>query len=205
MLADVRDARVKAKGRITRSTALLVDKSGSLHVGIEVAKQIAAMTSAIMDAPLYVYAFDTSAIQCTAQGTDMKAWEKAFSMIKPSGGTIVGAPLTLMQKQGVKVEQLVIVTDEGDNADFSAYYKNYAKTTGMSPDVIIVRVGQPCSIVEQSCKANGINVQVFEFKGDNYALANLIPLLAGTSILDIVTEIMTFPLPERKAFQTKKA
>ena len=49
-LEKVADAQVKAKGRIQRPTALLIDKSGSMEVAIELGKRIGAMISAFTDA-----------------------------------------------------------------------------------------------------------------------------------------------------------
>src|SRR5262249_20724158 len=57
-LEQVADAQVKAKGRITRPTALLIDKSSSMDLAIELGKRIGAMISAICENELHVYAFD---------------------------------------------------------------------------------------------------------------------------------------------------
>lgn len=46
-LEQVADAQVKAKGRIDRPTALLIDKSGSMSVAIELGKRIGALVSSI--------------------------------------------------------------------------------------------------------------------------------------------------------------
>ena len=65
-LEQVADAQVKAKGRIERPTALLIDKSGSMNVAIELGKRIGALVSSVSAQALYVYAFDTVAypIEC---------------------------------------------------------------------------------------------------------------------------------------------
>ncbi len=57
-LEAVTEAQVRAKGAIKRSTALLIDKSGSMEQAIEMGKQIAAMIAGVCQAPLFVYAFD---------------------------------------------------------------------------------------------------------------------------------------------------
>ena len=62
------DAQVKARGRITRPTALLIDKSGSMELAIELGKRIGAMISAVCETELYVYAFDTMAYPIEAAG-----------------------------------------------------------------------------------------------------------------------------------------
>jgi hypothetical protein len=40
---------------------------------------------------------------------------------------------------------------------------------------------------------------VFEFRGDYYALPNVIPLLSMPSQAELLMEILSYPLPERKA------
>ena len=52
-LDEVTEAQVKAAGTITRPTALLIDKSGSMNVAIEVGRQLGAMISAICEAELF--------------------------------------------------------------------------------------------------------------------------------------------------------
>ena len=50
----------------------------------------------------------------------------------------------------------------------------------------------------QRCKTMGITVDVFPFNGDYYSLPNLVPLIAKPSKLELLMEIMEYPLPERK-------
>jgi hypothetical protein len=40
---------------------------------------------------------------------------------------------------------------------------------------------------------------VFEFCGDYYSLPNLVPLLAKPNRLELLMEIMEYPLPVRRA------
>jgi hypothetical protein len=86
-LEEVADAQVKAKGRINRPTALLIDKSGSMSVAIDLGKRIGALVSSVSAAALYVYALDTVAYPIQAAGADLAAWEKALQGITAGGGT----------------------------------------------------------------------------------------------------------------------
>ena len=104
--------RLKARGRITRPTALLIDKSGSMEAAIDVGKRIGAMLSAVCDKELYVYAFDRMAYPITPTGTDLAAWHKAFAGITANGMTACGVPLEMMRRKKQYVEQIVLVTDE---------------------------------------------------------------------------------------------
>jgi hypothetical protein len=42
-------------------------------------------------------------------------------------------------------------------------------------------------------------VEVFSFGGDYYSLPNLIPLLAPASEMELLMEILDYPLPQRKS------
>lgn len=204
-LADTLDAvteeRVKAQGRITRATALLVDKSGSMHVAIDVGRQLGSLISAVIHAPLFVYAFDSAAYPVKAEGTSLADWEKAFRGIHAQGSTSCGVAVDWMRKKTQTVEQVVLVTDEGENEAplFVPAYEEYVKDLGVRPSVIIVKVGNASDQIEKACKKSGIAAQVFDFRGDYYALPNIIPLLSFPSLSEMVMEILAFPLPKRRA------
>jgi hypothetical protein len=114
-LEKIADAQVKAKGRIQRPTALLIDKSGSMSAAIELGKRIGAMISTVCEQELFVYAFDTMAYPIERGGNDLASWERALVGITAGGGTACGAPLEAMRRKQQYVEQIILVTDEGDN------------------------------------------------------------------------------------------
>jgi hypothetical protein len=204
VLEDVADTQMKAKGRISRSTALLVDKSLSMSEAIEVGKQMAAMISAIMDAPFYCYSFDTMPYELTAKDSTLASWEKAFSGIKASNATHNAAPLIMMQKQKRAVEQILMITDEGENRSptFNKALHQYAEALEIPvPSVIVLRAGNRNSwghITKVLENQDDVDLQVYEFDGDYYSLPNLIPFLTQGSKLDLLMDIMAVPLPERK-------
>ncbi len=200
-LDEVTDARVKARGSIKRSTALLLDKSGSMNIALEVGRQLGAMISSVCTADLFAYAFDTIAYPVTPKGNTVANWEKALLGIHAGGGTSCGVALDWMVKKSQRVEQIVLVTDEGENTAplFKDAYLAYAQALNVRPAVTIVKVGQASDLLEKSCRAMGVPLNVFEFRGDYYALPNVIPLLTMPSQADLLMEILSYPLPERKA------
>jgi hypothetical protein len=199
-LDEVTEAQVKATGSITRPTALLIDKSGSMDVAIEVGKQLGAMISAICQADLFTYAFDTVAYQVKSQGSSLAEWEQALTGIRAGGGTSCGVAIEQMRRRKQWVEQIVMVTDEDENTSpsFSQAYQSYAQEAGLNPAVILVRVGRWVNKLERSANQLGVAPNVFEFRGDYYALPNVIPLLSYPSLADMVMEVLDFPLPQRK-------
>jgi hypothetical protein len=200
-LDAITEAQVKAKGRITRSTAMLLDKSGSMHVAIEVGRQLGAMISSIIEAEFFAYAFDTIAYPIEAKGASLAEWEKALTGITAGGGTSCGVAIETMRRKGQRVEQFILVTDEGENQAplFANAYKAYSEETNTRPDVILVKVGHASNVLERACTGLGIAPSVFTFSGDYYALPNLIPLLQRPSMVDVLMEILEYPLPTRKA------
>ena len=200
-LESVADTQVKAKGRIDRPTALLIDKSGSMSLAIELGKRIGAMISTVCAQDLFVYAFDTIAYPIERGGDDMASWERALLGITAGGGTSCGVALETMRLKNQYVEQIILVTDEGENTGplFVPALQKYRETVKADPTVCIVRVPNSTTTVETACKAAGITVDVFQFGGDYYSLPNLIPLLAKPSKLELLMEILDYPLPERKS------
>ncbi len=199
-LEEVADAQVKAKGRITRPTALLIDKSGSMEVAIELGKRLGALISAVCEKDLFVYAFDTMAYPVERAGTELADWERALRGIRAGGGTSCGVALEYMRRKGQYVEQIILVTDEGENTAplFVEALKKYREDVKADPAVCFVRTPQASTHLEEQCRRAGVVADAFQFNGDYYSLPNLVPLLARPSKLELLMEIMEYPLPARR-------
>ena len=198
-LEKVTNEQVKRRGTITRPTALLVDKSGSMESAIALGKRLAAMISGVTQADLFVYAFDTIPYPVTAQGKELTDWERAFQHIRAGGGTSIGCGLEALRKRKQIVDQIIVVTDEGENTApyFGEVYKTYCRELAVLPNVVIVRVGGYCEWLETQLKQQQAPVDTFTFAGDYYSLPNLVPLLCRPSRLDLLMEILDLPLPVR--------
>lgn len=194
------EAKIKARGEIKRPTVLLVDKSGSMNVTIEVAKQIGAMISSLCSADLFVYAFDTTAYPIQVKGSDLVDWEKAFKGIHADGGTSCGVALEWMRKKKQYAEQILLITDEDENTApyFIQALQSYSSELKVQPNVCIVKVKGAVNKLEADCRRATIPCDTFSFDGDYYSLPNLVPLLCQPSRVELLMEIMEYPLPERK-------
>jgi hypothetical protein len=199
-LEQVADAQVKAKGRIARPTALFIDKSGSMQLAIELGKRLGALISAVCEKELYVYAFDTMAYPVERGGDDLASWEKALAGITAGGGTSCGVPLDFMTRKRQYVEQIIVVTDEGENTAplFVNALAKYRDEVKADPNVCFVRTPGAGTQLEEQCRNAGILCDAFQFTGDYYALPNLVPLLSRPSKLELLMEIMDYPLPRRQ-------
>ena len=198
-LEKVTNEQVKKRGKIRKSTALLVDKSGSMGKAIEIGKRLAAMISGITEADLFVYAFDNMPYPVKAEGSELTDWERAFKMIKAGGGTSCGCAVEAMRLRKQVVEQFIMVTDEGENSApyFAEAYSKYCRLLNVAPEVIIVKVGYASDWVEAQLKQKQVQVDTFTFNGDYYSLPNLVPLLSRPSRLELLMEIMETALPVR--------
>ncbi|MCC5663244.1 VWA domain-containing protein [Nostoc sp. CHAB 5784] len=198
-LEKVTNEQVKRRGAIARPTALLVDKSGSMENAIATGLQLAALISGITQAELFVYAFDTIPYAITAKGKELTDWERAFQHINAGGGTSIGCALEAMRRKKQVVDQIILVTDEGENAApyFDEVYKTYCRELAIMPNVVIVRVGTNYNWVESQLKQQQVPVDTFTFAGDYYSLPNIVPLLTRPSRLDLLMEILDMPLPVR--------
>jgi hypothetical protein len=196
----VADTQVKAKGRINRPTALLIDKSGSMNVAIELGKRIGAMISAICEKELYVYAFDTMAYAIDRGGDRLADWEKSLAGIAAGGGTSCGAAVESMRRKGQYVEQIIMVSDEEENTApfFIESLKKYREAVKADPNVCFVKTPGASDQLDNVCRRAGVMAEAFQFTGDYYALPNLVPLLSRPSRLELLMEIMDYPLPQRK-------
>lgn len=198
-LERVMDDQVQKRGQITKPTALLVDKSSSMESAIEVGKRIAALISGITQADLFVYTFDTLPYPVQASGNQLSDWERVFQHLKASGATSIGAPLEAMRLRKQWVEQIILVTDEGENTApyFVETYEAYKRDLKVEPSILIVKVGYAYDHLERKLQQRQAQVDTFTFAGDYYSLPNLIPLLTRPSRLELLMEILETPLPVR--------
>ena len=198
-LDQITEARLTAKGRIKRPTAILVDKSSSMTQAIELGKMIGSMVSGLAEEELWVYAFDTIPYSIESDGDDLAAWEKAFAGISASGATSIGAPLEVMCQRKQRVEQLVLITDEEENTRpyFTNVYEKYCKELAVRPEIVFIKVRGASDYLERQLKKVDAPVTCYQFDGDYYSLPNLIPLLTRPSRLELLMEIMGTALPSR--------
>jgi hypothetical protein len=198
LLTEVTDKRVAKIARIARPTALFVDKSSSMTEAIGVATEVAALVSAVCS-DFRVLAFDTAAFEVRAQGSERSAWERAFKLVRANGSTSIGAALDKLARERHYVEQLVIITDCGENSApfFRDAYRSYIEALGVGPQITIITVGSVDRGFLRRLEEAQLPVTVWEFGGDYYALPNILSLLAQPTRAELVDEVMAVPLPAR--------
>ena len=106
----------------------------------------------------------------------------------------------MMRRQKQAVEQIVMVTDEEENQNprFVETLKRYSQELNVAPHVVFVKTRGAFGQLEAECQRERIPFDTYQFEGDYYALPNLVPLLTRPSRLDLLLDIMAYPLPRRK-------
>ncbi len=201
-LDKIADKQIQSKGTIRIPTAIFVDRSGSMSQAIEVGKHCAALVSGATTADLYVLAFDTLPMEVIARGRTLTDWENAFRPVRPGGSTSMGSALEFLRRSQKYVEQIVVITDEGENAHplFHNVYQKYAEEMKVRPNVVVIRVGGAYeSTFSHNLTRHGIEFDVYSpADNDYYGLPGLVQLLSKKSKLDLLMEIMSTSLLSRK-------
>jgi hypothetical protein len=203
-LDAIADVQIKRGGTIKVPTAVLVDRSGSMNEAIEIGKRVSAMISGVTESNLYVVAFDSAPMGIVSEGKTLSDWEKAFKPVRPGGNTSMGCALEYLLKKKQLVEQIVVVTDEGENAHpmFTEVFDRYKAEMGVVPHVVIIHVGSMGTTFRDNLDAAKISYDLYTPTGnDYYGLPGLVTLLSRKSKLDLVMEIMDYPLAKRVPFR----
>jgi len=199
-LLEMSEHRLRERGRLTRPTLLLIDKSGSMDVCVAIGKQLACLCSTIADAPLWVEAFDSESFTIKSEETTYEAWERAFRHIRAHGWTSLGAPLRKLKEQ--HYEQILLISDGVENTQplFCQELVQYQWRTGRQVDVFWLKVGEGSQTsLESSAQSLGVQLNTIPFRGDYYNLPNLVPLLCQQQADDsLVQQVLELPLYTRQ-------
>ena len=217
LVQDATDAQLKQHGNIGVPTALIIDKSQSMGQAIELGKQLgAAIGQAAGDNFAACYLFDHNPVRVrwTKADGDMgsfAAWNKKLAMFRCGGMTNLGSVLRSMINENVRAEQIVIITDEGENGHpkFHELLPEYKAQFGFMPEIVIVRMGRYAYAnvgkVANPCQRAGATVTSMDVADiDKISIPNLIQLLSKRSIFDLVQEILQLPLPTKQDWLNKQ-
>jgi len=210
-MENVADQQIKKAGTIKQRTHLYIDKSGSMSLSIEVGKRLSAMISGATENEFHAIAFDKMAREVVADAKTMSAWERAFSGIKANDGTSIGCALDFAIRKGWDADQIIVVTDEGENNSplFVSVLPAFEAKFGHRPRIVIVTVPDDRNQISHAFSTYLQNAKV-EFEqyqpenGDYYGLPGLMMLVSKNSKLDLLYEIMDTPLMKRRPYPGKE-
>lgn len=218
-LIDISDTQMSQKGNIKAKTAILIDKSASMSKAIEIGKIIAStLSQACIETPeVYLFDYGSKRISWTERDGDpgkKSNWDNKLKMVKAGGGTTPHKVIHDMIRADVSVEQMVIITDEGENdvGKFANDMNLYKDHFGFMPNIVIVRVpsnwGKNDDRMERSLKQRHLDVDVLDIpdaseRAVSSALPNLVRMLSKKSVFDFVQEIQDIELPTRAEWDAK--
>jgi hypothetical protein len=119
----------------------------------------------------------------------------------------MGCALKYLIHKKYLVDQIIIITDGGENAQplFCAEYANYVSEMKVSPNVVTIRVGSWEQGFVNGLNSHKIANEVYTPDAkDYYGLPGLVQLLSKKSKFDLLMEIMDTPLLKRKSYEAKK-
>ena len=191
LIDRIAEVRIKSEGRISKPTALLVDRSSAkaIDLGNRLARLISA---ALIDrvARLHVFAFDSAAYPLNPAGGSLAGLaEKTCEASSPADP---GAALDVLRKSRLAVEQIVLVIGASDGAmlNLAGAYAAYRSDMGLTPTVIVVGGSGASNSVERELRRAGAPVIPHSSNGDPNSVATLIPTLCRPSKLDLLMALL---------------
>jgi len=193
LLDRVAEVRIKREGKISKSTALLIDQSSA--EAIDIGRRAAALISAaLIDrvARLHVFTFDPGATPVHAAGAKETDWDRAFKGKEVSARANPSAALDALRKNCVAVEQIVLVAGgcKSEAGELSAAYAAYKEELGLTPAVVLIRTAVAVESMEAELRQGGAPVIARSTWSGAGSLAALIPLLCRPSKLELLMGLL---------------
>jgi hypothetical protein len=196
LLSTVTAEKTRKMGKLKGKTTIHVDGSGSMEYVITVAQQTATTLALSSESPPTIYVASTTPTEIKPKDYTPQGLADAFALVRPGGGTPLGAGIALMNRKGEEADTVILVTDEGENVP-PFFAGEYAKMP-YKPQIIILRI--PTSetpILHTTLENLKIPYETIIIdKVDQYSLDQVIRLV-GKSPYDTVMEIMSIDLPQR--------
>ena len=196
-ILQVQDSRLAAKGGIEGSWLVLGDRSGSMHLSVELAKHVAALIASQVSGKVWLVFFDASPQAYDVTGKTLDQIQAETQYIKASGYTSIGCGLDWLQQRGEVASGIAIVSDGGENRApwFWDTYKKYTSQTGIEPPVYLFHTMGERNVLAEHAISAGYAMEEFDYTSgiDYYGLPTTIALL-HTNRYALADEIMATPL-----------
>lgn len=195
-LRGLQAKQIAAAGGPDGNWLVLADKSGSMQMAIEVARQVSATLSQFVKGKVWLVFFDIAPMTVDVTGLSLDQIQKATRHIRADGGTSIGVGLNRMLQEKTEIDGIAIVSDGGENTapSFADVYKKYSVFSGKDVPVYFYDVHGRSGWKEHinSC---GIEMQTFDISGgtDYYSLTNLAQTMRSNQY-SLADEIMATPL-----------
>lgn len=177
---------------------VLGDRSGSMHVGIEVAKRIAAALAASAKGRVHLVLFNASPTGFDVTGKSLAEIDHMLSGITANGGTSIGCGLQWAMDRNVPVDGVVVASDGGENNPpyFSDALAKFEAKAGKDVPVYYYKVGAAVDTFEMKMAREGHDMQTFDLSRapiDYYSLPNIVQTMRPNRY-SLADEILETPL-----------
>jgi hypothetical protein len=197
-LKRVQEKQIKAHGGVKGRWLIAGDKSGSMEVAIEAAKQIAAVLARFGEEAHLVW-FDTTPMHKAVTGQTLEQIQTGSRLVRGQGGTHWHVALDYMLQRQFEVDGVVYVSDGGDNQYgryFIPVWQAYCKRFDKTPTLYFFKVrGSDPDTMSRALEQAGIQFETFDLTQgvDFYSLPTLVQTLRTTR-WSLIDQIMETPL-----------
>lgn len=185
--------------KITKSTAVFLDRSSSMHAALALLQHVGpyiATAAANGGANVGFFAFNARAQQLPIEWGTYQEFKAILSRYTPHGMTSFGAPIDLLQGP---IEQFVYITDQQETCGpyFGESYTKYAKKFNIQPNVVVIHVSGRDNDIARQCADRNIPCDIWQFTGDYNQITPILERLAGKSFYEIIDDILSIEMPKR--------
>ncbi|MFW5793979.1 MAG: hypothetical protein ACOCV1_00620 [Bacillota bacterium] len=204
-LSDISEQKI-LEFEVKKSTAMFIDKSGSMTLAIEAAKHIGSVIAPICRKDFFCYLFDAHPFRIKGEPKTLQEWNEALKNTYAGGSTAIGAPLKSMIKNNEVVEQIIIISDfqETSSPYFLIEYDKYCEKFKEKPNLVLVNIqgswGSSLNNFTARLKEKSIEYNTYNIKSnvDYYSLPTLLQYLSRPDKFELIQEIMETKIPEKK-------
>jgi len=196
-LEAIQEARLDEGTRIKGNVLILGDKSGSMEMAVDAAKQTASLIARKCDGEVHLVFFNEAPQRYDVTGKSLEEIQRMTSHVRAGGATSIGCGFDMVSELGKQVDTIVVCSDGGENRTpwFHEVYLKYVRKNGLEPTVYLFRFPGDPNVLAEHCRRANIVVQEFVFgaKVDPYALINVVNVIKPGRFA-LYEEIMAVPL-----------
>jgi len=201
-LNALQEKQLQNLGGVEGNWLVLGDKSGSMAMAIETARQVAAILAKMVKGNVYLVFFDTAPRFIDATGKTYEQIKLVTKSVSAHGGTSIGCGLLAVMERKLDIDGIAVVSDAAENTVpyFHDVYSSFVRDYGKEVPVYLYRCGNGSPFyadddLAKSMRKAGQDLQEFDLiKGvDFYSLPNLVSTMR-TNRYSLVDEIFATPL-----------
>lgn len=181
---------------------ILADRSGSMNVAIETAKQVAALVARRVTGQVKLSFFNVTPQEFDATGKTLAEIQALTQYVTASGGTSIGCGLLQARQQRFAAELILVVSDGGENTAplFVDAYRDYERALSVTPSVTFIRLPGESDVLTARLQSAGLPITRYEFADkaiDGYNLPAIVNALrpGAYGLLEdvLATSLLTVP------------